>query len=79
MRKFKIPEDLSTVAYATLLTAGTFAVWFKSDAVLHAVKHCYFPFWLMTYARYFMPKSCRDFFYDKVARWRYKLFGRIGD
>ena len=66
------------MVYARLIagTKAKYDIWYKSDAVLMAMRQCYFPFSLITVAR-ILPKCMRDFCYDKVAMYRYKLFGKI--
>lgn len=47
----------------------------KSTAALSIVKHLAFP-WPMLYSLMIIPKFIRDFFYDIIARNRYKWFGK---
>ena len=44
MKRFRIPEDISTIAYAEKdFTINDYNIWFKSDAVIHLSKKCDFP------------------------------------
>jgi predicted DCC family thiol-disulfide oxidoreductase YuxK len=70
---------MSTVAYAEKWGDDEFQCWLKSEAILRAMAHCYFPFSLISYSRFFIPLLIRDFLYGKVAIWRYAIFGRISD
>ena len=48
---------------------------FKSDGVIALASHLDGPAALITLCR-FLPKAVRDFAYDRIARNRYRLFGR---
>lgn len=47
---------------------------FKSDAALAVLRHL--PGWRWTAALRAVPRPVRDWLYDRVARNRYRLFGR---
>jgi predicted DCC family thiol-disulfide oxidoreductase YuxK len=47
---------------------------FKSDSALRVLAEL--PGWRWTRIAYVLPKRVRDFFYDRVARNRYRVFGR---
>jgi predicted DCC family thiol-disulfide oxidoreductase YuxK len=47
----------------------------KSDGVLALVRHLGGPARLLL-AGQFLPRALRDWFYDRIARNRYRLFGR---
>ncbi len=47
----------------------------KSDAVLRIVKELG-GVWSLSYFLFIVPRPIRDFFYDMVAKNRYRLFGR---
>ncbi|WP_237982497.1 thiol-disulfide oxidoreductase DCC family protein [Bacillus thuringiensis] len=49
--------------------------YFKSDAVLNICRELNFP-WGGLAVFLLIPKSIRNFFYDKLAKYRYKLFGK---
>jgi predicted DCC family thiol-disulfide oxidoreductase YuxK len=49
-------------------------VYFKSDSTLAVLIDL--PGWRWTRIAYVLPKRVRDFFYDRIARNRYRLFGR---
>jgi len=48
--------------------------WFKLDSVLVVLAE--FPAWRWTRVVWLVPRPVRDFFYDRVARNRYRVFGR---
>jgi predicted DCC family thiol-disulfide oxidoreductase YuxK len=48
--------------------------YFKSDSTLAALTAL--PGWRWTRIAYLVPKRVRDFCYDRIARNRYRLFGR---
>jgi predicted DCC family thiol-disulfide oxidoreductase YuxK len=50
-------------------------VYFKSDAVLQISKFLKPPFSFINLFG-FIPTTVRDFFYDLIAKYRYKVFGR---
>ena len=50
-------------------------IYIKSDAVIRISKSLGFPYNMMSIFKIF-PRSIRDFFYDFVARNRYKFFGK---
>jgi predicted DCC family thiol-disulfide oxidoreductase YuxK len=47
---------------------------FKSDSALRVLAEL--PGWRWTRIAYALPKPVRDFFYDRIARNRYRVFGR---
>lgn len=47
----------------------------KSGAVLHIVDNLHYP-WRIFYVFRFIPRFLRDFIYDFIAKYRYKLFGK---
>lgn len=55
-----------------VIVAGV--AYFKADAVLAVVRT--FPGWGIARAAHIAPKGLRDWFYDRIARNRYSLFGR---
>ena len=48
--------------------------WFKLESALMVVRD--FPGWGWTRIAYALPRAARDFLYDRIARNRYRLFGR---
>ena len=48
--------------------------YFKSDSALTVLAEL--PGWRWTRVAYVLPKRARDFVYDRIARNRYRLFGR---
>jgi predicted DCC family thiol-disulfide oxidoreductase YuxK len=48
--------------------------YFKLESAIEVVRH--FPRWRWAPAAYMLPRRLRNFFYDRIARNRYRLFGR---
>jgi predicted DCC family thiol-disulfide oxidoreductase YuxK len=63
------PDDPETNA---VVSAGR--AYFKLESALVVVKD--FPGWRWTGMAYWFPRVVRNFFYDRIARNRYTLFGR---
>lgn len=59
----------------TLLLVTDDRVLDRSDAALGIARHLGLPWRFLAAAR-ILPRSWRDFIYDRVARSRYRLFGR---
>jgi predicted DCC family thiol-disulfide oxidoreductase YuxK len=64
------PDDVDTV----VLVEGD-DYFLKSDAILRVVGHLDGPWPLLSPLRY-LPRPLRDFGYDVVAKYRYRVFGR---
>lgn len=63
-------DNLSTVVYRK---EGRY--YFKSSAVLHVLKDIGHG-WSLLYGFILIPKGIRDWLYDRLARNRYRLFGK---
>lgn len=63
-------KDYKTIVYIENHTA-----YFKSTAFLIIVKHLRQP-WPVLRIGYIVPKFLRDWIYDLVAKYRYKVFGK---
>lgn len=50
-------------------------VYMKSTAALEVMKALGWP-WKVMYVFIVIPKPIRDFMYDLIARWRYRIFGK---
>jgi len=48
--------------------------WFKADAAIEVLRHL--PGWSSALSLRVLPRPLRDWSYDRVARNRYRLFGR---
>lgn len=70
LRKFGSHESLETIV---LIDHGR--LFKKSDAALEIARHLDFP-WPLWYALKIFPRAIRDFFYEFVARNRYRWFGK---
>lgn len=70
MDKLNISKDMDSVA---LIDKGQYFT--KSDVTFHLMKKMRFP-WRVLSILIFIPKFIRDFFYDIVAKNRYKIFGK---
>jgi predicted DCC family thiol-disulfide oxidoreductase YuxK len=64
--------DLSAPQTNVVVDRGT--AWFKLDAALVVVSH--WPRWRWVAALKLVPRPVRNWLYDRVARNRYRLFGR---
>ena len=64
------PVNLNSVLF---ISSGTF--YLRSSAVLHLFKELGMP-WGLLYGFIIVPPFIRDSFYDLVARYRYRLFGK---
>ncbi len=64
------PKEVDTV----VLVEGD-QHYLKSEAILRVMRHLDGPWPLLSPLRY-LPRSLRDFGYDVVARYRYRVFGR---
>lgn len=71
LRHFGLP----TATFDTLLVVEEQAVYGKSDAFLRVVAGLGWP-WKALAALRVVPRALRDGVYDRIARHRYRLFGR---
>jgi predicted DCC family thiol-disulfide oxidoreductase YuxK len=71
LRRRNLPTDLFESFY--LIEDGR--VYEKSTAFLRMVRHLRRPWPLLRAARV-LPRPLRDWLYDRIARNRYRLFGR---
>ena len=71
LRRVGAPVDLSTVV---LIQGNTFFT--KSTAALRTMALMDWP-WSAASALYVIPEPLRDFGYDLVAKYRYKVFGKV--
>ena len=71
LRRFNLPvED-----YKTFVVMDQGWLYFRSDAALHLLPYLRRPWRWLGFLR-FIPQSWRDAIYDRVARSRYRIFGR---
>ena len=68
---FGMPLD----EYDTLLLVESHQMYVKSDAILRILKLLPFPWPALTFFR-LIPPPIRDWIYDRIARNRYRLFGK---
>jgi predicted DCC family thiol-disulfide oxidoreductase YuxK len=66
---------LPTDHYETVLLVEGARLSTKSTAVLRVMGGLPFPWWLAAIGR-IVPRRIRDWLYDRIARNRYRLFGR---
>ena len=66
---------LRTDTYETMLYFEEGLLYTKSTAALKIARRLVLP-WRLLRAFYVFPQSVRDWFYDRVARNRYRLFGQ---
>ena len=64
-----------TDTYETMLYLEDGQLYTRSTAVLKITKHLAWP-WRFVQVLCIIPKDIRDWFYDRIARNRYKLFGK---
>jgi predicted DCC family thiol-disulfide oxidoreductase YuxK len=65
-----VPVDMETVIYIS----GN-KIFFKSSAILHVLKDIG-GLWRLFYGFIIVPPVIRDFFYIRIARSRYMIFGK---
>lgn len=70
MDKLKIGKQMDSVA---LIDKGEYFI--KSDVTFRLLGQLKFP-WNVLSALVIIPKFVRDFFYDRIANNRYKIFGK---
>ncbi len=67
-----VPEQFLHSPGVILFQNGKF--YHKSEAILRSVRHL--PRWKWIYGLILLPNWFRDFIYDLVAKYRYRIFGR---
>lgn len=67
----KLIKDIDSV----VLIEKSEKIYYKSDAVIKILEILNYPLWFCRLLR-LIPISVRDFFYDNVAKRRYKVFGK---
>jgi predicted DCC family thiol-disulfide oxidoreductase YuxK len=70
LQKHNVSPNLKTVVFID----GS-KVYFKSDAALNIIKYLKFPFNLLFFFK-IVPTFLRNFFYDFIAKYRYRYFGK---
>jgi predicted DCC family thiol-disulfide oxidoreductase YuxK len=71
LRRRHLPTDVFESFY--LIEDGQ--MYEKSTAFLRTVRHLRWP-WPLLRAAWLLPRALRDWLYDRIARNRYRLFGR---
>ncbi len=71
LAKLNLPTD----SYTSIVLIVGDRYFLKSTAVLRVLKELG-GFWKLLYIGSIFPRPVRDFFYDLVAKTRYKLFGK---
>jgi predicted DCC family thiol-disulfide oxidoreductase YuxK len=66
---------LPTDEFDTMVFVEDGRAYFRSTAFLRAVRHLSWPWPLLSVGR-IVPRPLRDWLYDRVAKNRYRLFGR---
>ena len=66
--------NLEAIPDSLVLISGQ-NIYFKSDAIIEIIRSFSKPWHVFLIFKY-LPKSLRDFFYDLIAKYRYKLFGK---
>lgn len=67
--------DMPTDDYQTLLLVENHTLYIKSSAILRVVRQLPFP-WPAACVGWLLPRFLRDWLYDRIARNRYRLFGK---
>lgn len=70
--------NLSTEHFETMLYIENNTIYEKSSAFIKIVKHLPLPIKLLYLLKY-IPNLIRDFIYDRIARNRYKVFGKYNE
>ena len=71
------PSDLDTVYVVLNLDSGSSELLLsRSDAALFVLKRLSAPLPAAAFLLHLLPKFLRDFFYNAIARHRYRIFGR---
>ena len=68
-------KSVDSVAWVTISATGQERVLIRCDAALQAAAYLGGR-WKLLFVAYILPRPVRDFFYDLVARYRYRLFGK---
>lgn len=68
-------HNLPTGDYESFVLVEDGGAYFKSDAFFRTLRHMTWPWPLLRIGR-IMPRPLADWFYDRVARNRYAVFGR---
>jgi len=68
-------NDISTENFESLVLVENDIVFLKSTAALKIARELN-GLWPVFYVLIFLPIPIRDFFYNLVARYRYRIFGR---
>jgi len=66
---------MPTKDYKTIVYIKNGEAFFKSTAFLKIIKNLNFP-WPLLQVGYILPRFFRDWIYDLVAKYRYKIFGK---
>lgn len=69
-------KGLPTDKFDTLVLVAEEKAWARSDAALGIARRLGFP-WSLLVVLQVVPRSVRDFFYDQVAKRRFRWFGRV--
>lgn len=69
------PKDLDTLYVVIGLGTANERLLDKSSAAFHVCRQLPFPWWVLTALRV-LPRFLTDWAYDRVARSRYRLFGK---
>ena len=74
-KKFLDSANLDHYGYDTIVLFENERYFDRSTAVLRIFRQLGGP-WKILYAFIIIPKPLRDFFYNLLARYRYRIFGR---
>ena len=71
IKTLEIEPDIDSIIF---YDEGT--LYYKSTAILHILRSLG-GIWVFTNVFYIIPKVVRDFIYDVIAKYRYKIFGKL--
>jgi predicted DCC family thiol-disulfide oxidoreductase YuxK len=67
-------KDIDSVVFVDK-SSGTERTYIRSNAALQIAKYLG-GWWKLSLVFYIVPRPIRDFFYDLIAKYRYKFFGK---
>ncbi|GAB2188418.1 thiol-disulfide oxidoreductase DCC family protein [Sessilibacter sp. MAH2] len=67
--------EMPTNDFETMLVIGEYRIYSKSDAFFYVMSKLPYP-WKILQCLQIFPRSLRNYCYDKIARNRYKIFGK---
>lgn len=77
-QRFRFVENSQSIykGYDTVVIKINNSTYEKSDAIIKVLISLG-GFWKISYLLYIFPRVLRDFFYDLIAKNRYRIFGKV--